>query len=155
MKITRKIFIINALISGSFLLGIGGASAQVIAPQACNTPSGICTAAAPWCNSGYDGLLVPAGDTSGSCQATNPGYTMRSANKKCSPSCNLNEFCNQGRCELIRWGSRNRIPLPTPLLVPTTPPCSGKVVPDYSLTTIGKANVLEAFWNFITHKRGR
>ncbi len=208
MKTTHKILLINALIIGSFLLGIGGASAQMIAPQACNTPSGRCTAAAPWCNSGYNGMLVPAGDTSGSCQTTNPNYTMRSTQKprRCTAPLILNTLNNE--CELntprpldctgllnslpngscregyycgttgganigcvpngqYNYGSRGNITNITPPTcdpsdcycvngVPFIPPTQQQ--PQRILPPViprPTANVFEALWNFITHKRTR
>lgn len=180
MKITHRALLVNTLITGSFLLGTASASAQQIAPQACNTPSGRCTASAPWCNSGYNGMLVPVGDTSGSCQTTNPNYTMRSTQRPldCTGSLNSlpNGSCKEGYyCGTVggarigcvpngqfNYGAARRNPTnttapntfyPTNGCDPRNCNCGTILPPTIAQPTT--ASVFEALWNFVTHKRAR
>ena len=149
MKTTHKILFINAVITGSFFLSFSDVAACSRYENYCADPNEECR---------YEGTVGPALNL-------DDGFVCR---KKDSP------FLGSRGARPGNKNNANLAPLPAGPIMPTVmpkttltcpngyylttantctripDPCRGRIVPDVPQT---KANVFEALWNFVTHKR--
>jgi hypothetical protein len=143
MKATHKIFLINSLATALFLTGVSGASATVgaycnigINPVNCDDGE--------FCNGTGAG-----GRSGGYCSTTGSqiihNYSSHQINPSPAaptPTCPTNSVLIGSNCISTYMIS--------PVGNPAVDPCRGTIQPTPPQT---RANVFEAFWNFITHKR--
>lgn len=161
MKTTQKLFIINAAVTGSFILGIAGVSAQATCTSDSQCGAGFkCVGTGPKiCTPDCGGTILP--NTAATTQAPAPmmGYTgYNPAATACNQLGSGTHWVGTGA--MIGTSPATAVPMPGEYCAPNeTVPSMPRMSPGSDLktpvinNTAGGANVLSALWGFLTHRK--